>query len=52
MASSNGKLASHTGSGARFMRAFVKRQTAKLARRGGKKLLDNAPRRVTRGYDD
>jgi hypothetical protein len=30
----------------------IKRQTAKLARHLGKRLLEDAPRRVTRGYAD
>lgn len=33
-------------------RRFLKRQTVKAARRLGKKLLDDAPARVTRGYWD
>jgi len=33
-------------------RAFVKRQTARRARRLGKALLEDAPRRATRGWAD
>lgn len=31
--------------------AYIKRQTSKLARRLAKKLLDDAPKKVIRGWD-
>ena len=50
-------MAAHTGKiplgwKAPGARKFIKRSTAKLARRLGKRFLDNAPRRVTNGYAD
>jgi hypothetical protein len=36
----------------RFPRKWWKRQTAKLVRRLGKRLLEDAPQRVTRGWTD
>jgi hypothetical protein len=41
-----GKKHSSTG------RQFVKKLTSRKARRMGKRLLDDAPKRVTKGYDD
>jgi len=37
---------------ARAMKALAKRQAARQARRAGRKLLDDAPPRVTRGWAD
>lgn len=34
----------------RKARRFIKRRTVKAIRQAGKKLLDNAPRRVTKGW--
>ena len=50
--SSCGKLPSHTGTGFRKSRKFIKRATAKLARRNGRKYGEDAPRRTITGWAD
>jgi hypothetical protein len=44
------QLAPHTRSGQRRGRRYTKKVTVRLARRLGKKYLDEAPTRVIRGY--
>jgi hypothetical protein len=39
-------------SGVVGLRKSIKRQTSKLVRRNGKRLLDDAPTRVIKGYAD
>lgn len=41
------QICKHDGKGAR---RFLKRRTAKAIRKAGKRLLDNAPRRITKGW--
>ena len=47
-----GKLPSHTGTGFRKSRRYIKRATAKLARRMGKRYGEDAPRRTITGWAD
>lgn len=50
MGCKNDQIDCQTDTGFRKGRKMVKRQTAKLARRLGKKLLEDAPPRNTRGW--
>ena len=47
-----GKLPPHTGTGWRKSRRYIKRATAKLARRNGRKYGEDAPRRTITGWAD
>lgn len=47
-----GKLPSHTGTAFRKSRRYVKRATAKLSRRMGKRWGEDAPVRVVTGWVD
>jgi hypothetical protein len=47
-----GKLPSHTGSGYRKSRKYIKRATSKLCRRQGKRYGEDAPVRVVTGWVD
>ena len=47
-----GQLGTNARSGQRVSRRFTKKVTVRLARRLGKKLLDDAPKRVIQGYAD
>jgi hypothetical protein len=46
------QLVSHMGTGERKIRKRIKRETTRTARRHGKRLLEDAPKRVTRGWVD
>jgi len=52
MAAQTGKLPSHTDTSFRKSRRFIKRQTSKLARRLGKRMGEDTPVRVVKGYAD
>ena len=52
MAQPNSQLPSHTGSGFRKGRKWIKRSTSKKARRQGKALMEDVPPRVTQGWTD
>lgn len=46
------KLVSHTGSGFRKTRSYIKKTTSKFRRRVNRDRLDDAPVRVTEGWVD
>lgn len=52
MGSQATQLPSHTGSGFRKARKFIKRVTSKKARRAGKALREDAPAKRIKGWTD
>jgi dsRNA-specific ribonuclease len=52
MGSQATQLPSHTGSGFRKARKFIKRVTSKKARRNGKERQQDAPTRRIQGWTD
>jgi hypothetical protein len=52
MGSQATQLPSHTGSGFRKARKFIKRVTSKKARRNGKTLREDAPTKRIQGWAD
>jgi len=52
MANSSNQLPSHTSGTWRKTRRKIKRQTRRTVRQLGKRLLEDAPKKVMRGYAD